>query len=305
MIVDIQTHVWAVPRQLGDAIGRVLCADDREPWERIDAGIAAHQRAMVPARYAIVHGLVSDHGQAAVTHRHVADAVAHDPERLLGFGGIDPQAPGLDESLDEAIELGMVGVTVSPAGLAMHPCHSQAMHLYDRCQQLKLPVFFHGGALFGDRAVMAFTRPEHFDEIARSFPDLRLIIAQLGRPWIEPTLDLLKTHQHLYADTSGLVNQPWPLYNALVQAHHYGVTDKLLFASGFPLCVPQEAIMNIYGINRFTQGTHLPTVPRQQLRGIVERDALSCLGIEVDADDEPDNGQSQEALVKVVKESNT
>ena len=298
MIVDIHTHVWDVPRQLGDAIGQLLSHDNCEPWERMDTGIAAHQRAMAPVQRAIIHGLVSNHGRAAVTHRHVADAVAHDPERLLGFAGIDPQASGLDESLDEAIALGLVGVTICPAGQAMHPCHSRAMHLYERCQQLKLPIFVHSGALFGNRAMIAFTRPDHFDEIARSFPDLRLIIAQLGRPWIEPTLNLLKTHQHVFADTSGLVNQPWQLYNALVQAHHYSVTDKILFGSGFPLGGPQEAIMNIYGINRFTQGTQLPMVPRQQLRRIVERDALSCLGIQVCGHGDPNNGQSNNNLIK-------
>ena len=34
-----------------------------------------------------------------------------------------------------------------------------------------------------------------------------------------------------------------------------------------------------YSINQFAQGTNLPVVPREALRGIVERDALGLLGL--------------------------
>ena len=33
-------------------------------------------------------------------------------------------------------------------------------------------------------------------------------------------------------------------------------------------------------MNTFSQGTQLPAVPRSQIRGIVERDAISCLGLD-------------------------
>ncbi|MBI1826779.1 MAG: hypothetical protein HYR83_10400, partial [Planctomycetes bacterium] len=36
---------------------------------------------------------------------------------------------------------------------------------------------------------------------------------------------------------------------------------------------------SLYGLNHLVQGTHLPAVPREQLRGIVERDTLNLLGI--------------------------
>jgi len=55
--------------------------------------------------------------------------------------------------------------------------------------------------------------------------------------------------------------------------------DKLLFGSGFPYARASEAIEALYSINHICHGTNLPTIPREHLRGIVERDAVSVLGI--------------------------
>jgi len=58
------------------------------------------------------------------------------------------------------------------------------------------------------------------------------------------------------------------------------VMDKLLFGSDFPYRLPAECIEALYSINQLSHGTNLKTIPREQLRGIVERDTLSLLGIE-------------------------
>ena len=58
-----------------------------------------------------------------------------------------------------------------------------------------------------------------------------------------------------------------------------GVIDKLLFGSDFPYTNATECIEALYSINRIAQGTNLPVVPREALRGIVERDTLGLLGL--------------------------
>jgi len=118
-----------------------------------------------------------------------------------------------------------------------------------------------------------------FDEVARSFPKLRLVIAQMGHPWVDETICLLGKHNNVYADVSGLLGRPWQAYNALVSAHQSQVIDKLLFGSDFPYTVVPDCIEALYSINQFSQGTNLPVVPRESLRGVVERDALGLLGI--------------------------
>jgi predicted TIM-barrel fold metal-dependent hydrolase len=107
-----------------------------------------------------------------------------------------------------------------------------------------------------------------------------MIIAQLGQPWTDETIIMLGKHPHVYADVSGLLSRPWQAYNALVSAYQAGVIDKLLFGSDFPYTNATECIEALYSINQIAQGTNLPVIPREMLRGIVERDALTLLGLD-------------------------
>jgi hypothetical protein len=58
------------------------------------------------------------------------------------------------------------------------------------------------------------------------------------------------------------------------------VIEKLLFGSDFPYRNAAECIEALYNINQIAHGTNLPLVPRESLRGIVERDSLSLLGLD-------------------------
>ena len=280
MIIDVNSHIWPLPHQMVPTAVPLLEAAGPQPWQRLDASAATHSRAAENVQMSIVHGLRSVHAGVEVSHEQVEAAVAQHADAGVGAAGIDPMLGGLEASIDEAKARNLVAVTVSPAGQAMHPQHSRAMKVYERCQHERLAVFVHGPRLFGDKAVLEFARPELYDVVATEFADLRLVITEIGRPWIEPTLCLISKHPHVYADVAGLVEQPWLLYQAVLAAGQYGAMDKLLLGSGFPLCTARQAIHNLYSINTILQGTNLPTIPRQQLRGIVERDAFACLGIE-------------------------
>ena len=97
---------------------------------------------------------------------------------------------------------------------------------------------------------------------------------------VEESIIMLGKHRHVFADVSGLLSRPWQAYNALVSAYQAGVIEKLLFGSDFPYTNATECIEGLYSINQMAQGTNLPVVPREMLRGIVERDALGLLGLE-------------------------
>jgi len=76
-----------------------------------------------------------------------------------------------------------------------------------------------------------------------------------------------------------LLRRPWQAYHALLVAYEYGVMDRLLFGSDFPYASAKECIESLYSLNQMVHGTNLPVVPRESLRGIVERDAMSLLGL--------------------------
>jgi predicted TIM-barrel fold metal-dependent hydrolase len=214
-----------------------------------------------------------------VPNEYIAEFVTRDPQRRIGIAGVDPMSPAALDDIDAASALGLAGVTLHPAAQGFHPVHSAAMRIYERCDELRIPVFIGHGPALTTSAMLEFARPSALDEVARSFPRLRVIVAGLGYPWIDETLALLGKHDFVYADISGVTPRPWQLFNALLSASATGVMDRLLFGSGFPFSTPAAAIESLYSINSFGHGTQLPTVQRALIRGIVERNSLELLGL--------------------------
>jgi len=273
MIVDCHTQTWDSSAQLGGAGAAIV-------EEMVQADSARHLEAVDPVDRAIVLAFKSNYLQAEISNRYVSDYVRRYSAKLVGFAGIDPTEDGWPEELRIAQEeLGLKGVTVSPGLQNFHPADTRAMALYAECVRRGMPVVFeqnHRSAA----AKMEFGRPMLLDEVAREFPGLRLVVSHLGYPWIHETVFLLAKHANVFADVAGLLWHTWLTYNALTPAYEYGVMDKLLFGSDFPYRSPAECIEALYSINQLSAGTNLVAIPRQQLRGIVERDTLSLLGIE-------------------------
>jgi uncharacterized protein len=292
MIVDCHTHVWQTPDQLGQLdlgdLAKVAArrparagSGGRMPWRTLPAADADHHwsnTAMVDK--SIVLAFKSRYLRAEVPNRYVADYVNKFPQKLIGFAGIDPTERTALEELRACREgLQLRGVTLSPANQDFHPTDSRAMRIYAEAERLGMPVFVHPVALTAQESKLEYARPCLLDEVARNFPNLRLVIAQMGQPWVDETICMLGKHANVYADVSGMLQRPWQAYNALVLAHQHQVIDKLLFGSDFPLTSVTDCIEALYSINQIAQGTNLPAIPREALRGIVERETLSLLGL--------------------------
>ncbi len=273
MIVDCHTQVW----DSLDWLGRTVRVEEARP---LHADAERHLAAVAPVDLAIVHGLTSRYLDAEIPNDFVAGYVKRYSQKMIGFAGIDPNdADCIGQVRAAQEELQLKGVTISPPMQNYHPAATQAMRLYEACAERGLPVFV-DQSLRCPSAKMEFARPLLIDEVAREFPDLRIVMSHLGCPWAEEAIAVLSKHQHVYADIAGLLRRPWLAYNTLLAAYEYGVMDKLLFGSDFPYRSPAAGIEALYSVNQVSHGTNLITIPREQLRGIVERDALELLGIE-------------------------
>ena len=282
MIIDVHTHIWTSPDQLGTEIAQKMRTRRSELTGRIEADPADLDRVSTCVDGVLVHGFRSVRLGAHVPNELVAEFVRKDPQRRVGICGIDPLSNDALDELKRGLALGLAGVSISPACQGFHPSHTQAMRIYERCEELGLPLFINVLEPLTASAVLEFARPGHLDEIAQSFPSLVIVIGRLGYPWIDEALVVVSKHANVYADIAGLASRPWQLYGALLGANSMGAMDKLLFGSGFPHDVPAKAIEALYSVNSYGHGTQLPTVPRSLLKGIVERDALKCLGIEAE-----------------------
>ena len=69
------------------------------------------------------------------------------------------------------------------------------------------------------------------------------------------------------------------LYEAMTLATEWGVTDKLLFGSDFPIVTPQRTIDALRSANDPVAGTSLPKISAEMIERIIHADALGALGL--------------------------
>ncbi|MCP4711043.1 MAG: amidohydrolase family protein [Planctomycetes bacterium] len=285
MIIDCHSHIWPSRADLGHAVQFSCLAqpncDTAQPNQHFDG--------IEPAVTSIVLGFVSEHLKAKISNHFISKYVNAHPQQLIGFAGIDPTDKNCCEQLRQCHnEDNFAGITLSPACQGFHPCDTRVMQLCEIALELSMPVYFLQGIALPRLAYLEYAQPLFLDEIARRFSELKIIISHLGFPWVEQTISLLAKHPNIYADVAGLARSPWLAYRSLILAYECGVIEKLLFASDFPSLTVKTTIESLYNLNKITLDSLLPAVPREHLKGIVERDSLSLLNLNPPDQQQPD-----------------
>lgn len=209
MIVDCHTRIWNSSQQLG------RCA----PATAVAADETRHLAAADPVDKAIVLAFKSRYLQAEIPNRLVSEYVRRNAGKMVGFAGIDPTDGNWPDDLRMAQdELSLKGILVSPDMQNFHPADTRAMRLYAECVRRGMPVVFEQNHRHAASKI-EFAQPMLIDEVAQEFPELRVVIARLGHPWVAQTVVLLGKHPHVYANVAGLLPQLWLSYSALLAAH--------------------------------------------------------------------------------------
>jgi len=250
------------------------------PQQQLVVSLDDHWRAMQDADRAVVLGFRAHHVGYVVPNEYVAEYVARHPEKLIGFCSVDPNDDDAVEQLDHAVlKLGLKGLKLGPIYQNIHPGGEKSRRVFKRAEQLQIPVLIHQGTTFCSNVSLEVANPIQLQPIALECPELRMVIAHMGHPWIAETLVLIRKHRHLYTDISALYYRPWQFYNALVAAMEYGVLHKLLFGSDYPVTTPASSMEGLRKINDVTRGTGLPRIPPERVEELIHRDTLSLLGI--------------------------
>jgi hypothetical protein len=82
------------------------------------------------------------------------------------------------------------------------------------------------------RNVLTYANPLKIEDIIQRFPELKIIIAHMGYPWIDVALSLAVQYPNIYLDISNLTYMmPKRLEEFLLRAKELIGTDKILFGS--------------------------------------------------------------------------
>jgi predicted TIM-barrel fold metal-dependent hydrolase len=153
-------------------------------------------------------------------NRRLARIVERAPDRLIGFGMVDPRAEDVDGLVAEAVSLGLRGLKVHghDALPGDDVIRAAARH--------RLPML-----------VDVVRRVEHAERMAAAYPDQPIIIPHLGAfadDWHaqQRLIGALRTYPRLYGDTSGV-----RYWDVLARAARLA-PDKLIFGSDGPFLHP-------------------------------------------------------------------
>ncbi len=170
--------------------------------------------------YGIVRGMVF------APDNQETRAVVESVEGAYGMVWANPHRPGF---LEEALELldhpRFVGVKLHPLLDAFHPNDPRLHPLMEEIVRRRMPVLLHSGHPI-------FSLPWSIEELAREFPDARVILGHMGHGnivYINASIDVAERNPNVYLETSGM-----PMHTKIAEAVRRVGPDKVMYGSDIP-----------------------------------------------------------------------
>ena len=202
------------------------------------------------------------------------------PDRAIGFCTVDPRHPSALDEIDRCVgDLGLKGIKMGPIYQHFSPLDEQPQAVYAKAQELGLPILLHEGTSYTPDCRLIHADVIQWDEVAYRFPELRIVLAHMAHPWQVDCIAVIRKRPHVYADISALHVRPWSAYNCMRLATEWGVLDKLIFGSDYPIFTPAQTMAGLRATNDILEGTALPRVPEEEIEAIIHRDSLQLLGL--------------------------
>jgi predicted TIM-barrel fold metal-dependent hydrolase len=186
-----------------------------------------------------------------VTNDETANYVAAAPERFFGCFTVDIRdpMPAMREFRRCVEELGMRAFRLEPyqygdgRTTAPPPTHRMYWPFYVACCEYDIPLAIqvgHTGPLLPSEC----GRPIYLDEVALTFPELRVLGTHVGNPWEEEMMILAWKHPNVYVETSARPARHWPP-RLREFAGGYG-QDKLIWGTDYPLLPFKRSVDDVY-----------------------------------------------------------
>lgn len=197
--------------------------------------------------------------------------------RFVGFASVDPHNKNAPKELEKAIRiLGLKGLKLSPPIQEFFPNDQKTVYpVYEAAQSLKIPLIIHSGMSWEPKARLKYCPPLLIEDVACDFPNLNIVIAHFGWPWVLDTLALALKYPNIYIDTSCLYfgNPKEFLRFVMTQQVPLSVIEKslsykILFGSNYPRVEIKNMVSAIKKLG----------LSEDRLRSIFQENAKKLLG---------------------------
>lgn len=217
------TGNFRAPGGEGTPAQRLLAQMDEAGIDKACVMVADHRR------------VYRDSDGPYVPNDYLVDFLATDPERLYGTASVDPVRDphaGVETIRRMVTEHGIRAIKLYPTYDHFYPADEVCWPIYQLAIELDIPVQIHMGWTPTVNAPMKYQPPHLLDEVGIRFPDLKVIVAHLGYPWVEEAICLLAKHRNFHADLAywGAFG-PEKILRHLEDFRIFCTFDKLLYGS--------------------------------------------------------------------------
>lgn len=267
-VVDCHAHVGTQPAAFLEemvvpfsrAAGRPVPPQIHEPFDG-DAMAAEYRAAGVDR--VLIYAVAADEPRVfgrtgyprveavtAVSNEEVAEIHARFPDLTVPVMAVNPRFQGAREAARLARhaveELGGRAIKLYPTYNHYAPDDRElCWPLYETVQELGVPLIVHQSWTTTVHAPMALQRPAQLDAVALDFPDLVIVAAHLGVPWVDECMCLVAKHDNVHVDTSfwTVLEPPAEILRQLWRCHRYGCTwDRIMWGTDYPMVGPAEGL---------------------------------------------------------------
>ncbi len=178
-----------------------------------------------------------DAGDYRAMNDDVARIVREYPKRLTGYCTVNP---GVDDDMAavverEVCERGMRGVNLQPFAYRVMANDKRFYPLYQKCQELGVPVTIHASINFSNNRPIGFGRPLALCEIACDFPELTIVANHGGWPWVAELVGIAWKHSNVYIEIGAVAPKylatPGSGWETLLQFGNSLLQNQVLFAT--------------------------------------------------------------------------
>ena len=184
------------------------------------------------------------------SNTYAAQVVRARPDRFLAFACISPwDGMRAVRELERLVrEEGMVGLTASTYRERLPADEARWYPLYAKCVELGIPVRIYCAMTYANDRPWDIGHPRHLDRVAIDFPELVIIAALGGWPWVSELVALMRRHPNLYCDTAAhrprYLTRPGSGWEPLLQLGNSLLQDKVMVGtSAVTIGLPYETVL--------------------------------------------------------------